>query len=232
MMILKKRRWIQVCACGMAAVCVLSACSKTTKPGGNTNTGTRPATAGVVKEQQTVSDMKVFIKDITSNAGEDIDYIGAIDSAENLELNRSMIYVDSSAVDSNTPGTYKAIYTLDYLGSMVSNSVKVTILENPEKETTATDTETTTESLTAIVKQELPAAELTLSSGRVVSIRMTSARYITETYTVENYYEEDGMTFLNSELRIVFNTGEEQVVETVVTRVQPQNTTVETSEKS
>ncbi len=285
--------------CVLAAACLLTACSKD-KPSGNTNVGSRPEVTAGMQEQQTVSNMRVFIKDITAYAGEEIDYIGAIESAENLEINRSMIYVDSSAVDSNTPGTYKAIYTLDYLGSSVSNSVKVTILENPEKETTtapteavtqtaptettfgeeasgeqvtasgettgegntessgsseretsgagSTGTETSgaagddgtgtstgetqtvspTEPVTAVVEQELPDAEITLSSGRVVSFKMTSARYITETYTVETYFEEDGMTFLNSELRVVFNTGEEQVVETVVTRVQPQSTTAAT----
>lgn len=279
---MNKRKAALGFVCVMAAACMLTACGKD-KPSGNTNVGSRPTATAGMQEQQTVSNMRVFIKDITAYAGEEIDYIGAIESAENLEINRSMIYVDSSAVDSNTPGTYKAIYTLDYLGSSVSNSVKVTILENPEKETTAVSVETTTapaqtateavtteatsgedtsgeqptglgettsegettgatddgtgtstgetqtvsptEPVTAVVEQELPDAEITLSSGRVVSFKMTSARYITETYTVETYFEEDGMTFLNSELRVVFNTGEEQVVETVVTRVQPQSTT-------
>lgn len=284
MIILNKKRLGLGLVCVLAAACMVTACGKD-KPSGNTNVGSRPVATAGMQEQQTVSNMRVFIKDITAYAGDDIDYIGAIESAENLEINRSMIYVDSSAVDSNTPGTYKAIYTLDYLGSSVSNSVKVTILENPEKETTTvaptedatetvtetatteatsgeqvsgeqstgsgettsegettgatgdgtTDTQTgetqtvsSTEPITAIVEQELPAAEITLSSGRVVSFKMTSARYITETYTVDTYFEEDGMTFLNSELRVVFNTGEEQVVETVVTRVQPQSTTAAT----
>lgn len=283
MIILNKKRLGLGLVCVLAVACMLTACGKN-KPSGNTNIGSRPVTTAAMLEQQTVSNMRVFIKDITAYAGEEIDYIGAIESAENLEINRSMIYVDSSAVDSNTPGTYKVIYTLDYLGSSVSNSVKVTILENPEKETTTAPAETTTEiatetatteatsgeeasgeqstgsgettsegettgatgdgttdtqtgetqtvsstePITAIVEQELPAAEITLSSGRVVSFKMTSARYITETYTVDTYFEEDGMTFLNSELRVVFNTGEEQVVETVVTRVQPQSTTAAT----
>lgn len=259
--------------CAMAVMCFMTACGKD-KPTGNMQVNRPAATAGN-KEQQTVSNMKVYIKDITAYAGEDIDYIGAIESAENLEINRSMIYVDSSAVDNHTPGVYKAVYTLDYLGATVTNSIKVTILENPNasapaasaentSETssvteTATETATengetssseasasaetgmseqqtdagqstvpstiSTEPVTAVVEQELPPAEITLSNGRVVTIKMTSARYITETYTDESYFEEDGFTFLTSELKVLFNTGEVQVVETVVTRVQPQSTT-------
>lgn len=275
MVMLKRKRAMRVLVCALTAS-VLCSCGGDKK---NTNTGSgtwsgssRPAGAAGVQEQQTVSDKKVVIRDITAYAGEEIDYVGAIESAENLEINRSMIYVDSSAVDSNTPGTYKAVYTLDYLGTSVSNSVKVTILENPDKETGTTPVETAaetsgeaatetsvekndetatsaagetqntenaetgmnetqtvswTEPITAVVEQVLPDAEITLSNGRVVSVKMTSARYITETYTVDAYFEEDGMTFLSSELRVVFNTGEEQVIETVVTRVQPQNTAVE-----
>lgn len=265
--------------CIMAVMCFMTACSKD-KPTGNTKVN-RPSSTAENKEQQTVSNMKVYIKDITAYAGENIDYISAIESAENLEINRSMIYVDSSAVDNHTPGVYKAVYTLDYLGASITNSIKVTILENPNasasessaestsetmsatetasetvSETSGSETETaaengetvsgetsasaetgtsgqqpdtapstaSTEPVTAVVEQELPPAEITLSNGRVVTIKMTSARYITETYTDESYFEEDGLTFLTSELKVLFNTGEVQVVETVVTRVQPQET--------
>lgn len=241
--------------CAMAVMCFMTACGKD-KPTGNTQVNRPAATVGN-KEQQTVSNMKVYIKDITAYAGEDIDYIGAIESAENLEINRSMIYVDSSAVDNHTPGVYKAVYTLDYLGATVTNAIKVTILENPNASAPTASVENTsetssvtetvaetgtsgqqtdagqstvpstisTEPVTAVVEQELPPAEITLSNGRVVTIKMTSARYITETYTDESYFEEDGFTFLTSELKVLFNTGEVQVVETVVTRVQPQSTT-------
>lgn len=265
--------------CAMAVMCFMTGCSKD-KPTGNAQANKPTAGAGK-QEEQTVSNMKVYIKDITAYAGEDIDYIGAIESAENLEINRSMIYVDSSAVDNHTPGVYKAVYTLDYLGAAVTNSIKVTILENPNASTpeaatetaaeassaeapteaSTAETETTaetsggetessagtterqtdaaqnpaqtvlsTEPVTAVVEQELPPAEITLSNGRVVTIKMTSARYITETYTDESYFEEDGFTFLTSELKVLFNTGEVQVVETVVTRVQPQETSTAKTE--
>lgn len=253
--------------CMTAAFCLLTACSKD-KPA-SSNTG-KPAPTPT-QESQTYSNIKVTINDITAYAGEEIDYIGAIKSAENMEINRSMIYVDSSAVDSHTPGSYLAVYTFDYLGTTVTSSIKVTILENPAASTTETtspkETETaaaepeseipaetsagdvpaasteesspdepavstaenqeaqqtilSTEPVSATVEQQLPDASITLSSGKVVSIKCTSNRYITETYTDEYYFKEDGLTFLTSELKILFNTGEIQVIETVVTRVQP-----------
>ncbi len=266
------KKYTQVFVCIAAALCLTTACGKD-KPASN-NTG-KPASASPTKEQQTTSNIKVKINDITAFAGEEIDYIGAIESAENMEINRSMIYVDSSGVDSNTPGTYLAFYTFDYLGTTVTNSIKVTILANPNaaseaaaEETTVYDTETTsenqetdteetsdqetaasepgvssnteissglppentqpaseaplsTEPVSAAVEHELPDANITLSNGKVVTVKCTSSRYITETYTDESYFEEDGYTFLTSELKVLFNTGEIQVIETVVTRVQP-----------
>lgn len=267
------KRWICGLIGAMLVMCCMTAC-KNDKPATGVPVN-RPASVNGNQEQQTLSNMKVYIKDITAYAGEDIDYIGAIESAENLELNRSMIYVDSSLVDNHTPGVYKALYTFDYMGSTVSSAAKVTILENPEPvtettgevtgetagETTEASAETTTEAsaettaeapaetstepsetetapaaesvpvstepVTAVVEQSLPPAEITLASGRVVTIQMTSSRYITETYTDETYYEENGMTFQIAELKVVFNTGEVQVVETVVTRVQPQEISTE-----
>lgn len=271
-----KKQFVSVLVCATAAACLLSACGKD-KP--TSSQSVKSTTKTVKQEQQTLSNIRVKIKDITAYAGEEIDYMAAIESAENMELNRSMVYIDSSMVDNHTPGVYKAEYTFDYLGSTVTNSVKVTILENknPVTETaaeqstqeTTTAAETTTESteaestaaeavtetasgteapaettavqeattaaasstpvstepITAVVEQALPDAVITLSTGKTVTIKMTSARYITETFTEDTYYEDGGFTFLTSELKVLFNTGEIQVVETVVTRVQPLETT-------
>lgn len=267
------KKYIRVFVCFTAALCLTTACAKDRPASNNTGKSTS-VTEG--KEPQTTSNIKVKINDITAYAGEEIDYIGAIESAENMEINRSMIYVDSSAVDSNTPGTYLAVYTFDYLGTTVTNSIKVTILANPAASTTAaadpaettadqqkppaettesaptqseetetsasetvsSDTETSaglppentqpateiplsTEPVSAAVEHELPDANITLTNGKIVTIKCTSERYIMETFTDESYFEEDGYTFLTSELKVLFNTGEIQVIETVVTRVQP-----------
>lgn len=230
-----------------------------------------------VEQPTTTSNLRVHISDITAYAGEEIDYISAIQSAENMEIKRSMIYVDSSAVDTNTPGIYLAEYSFDYLGETVTSSVKVTIVANPNATTAAPPEETTapiqpaseetpsetsgettppsesasaaeesaaggdgseqpdnpptettaqaplsTEPVRATVEQALPDATITLSNGKVATVKCTSSRYIVETFTDESYFEEDGFTFLTSELKVLFNTGEIQVIETVVTRVEPQ----------
>lgn len=255
---------IGVLVCAAAAGCLLSACGKNQETGVS---GVISAAKTDKQEQQTLSDIRVRIREITAYAGEEIDYMAAIESAENMELNRSMVYVDSSMVDNHTPGVYKAEYTFDYLGETVTSSVKVTILE---KETSASKSESTaaqdmvteqttaaqttaaaetaaeqetvtgqtiieqemtveetsaasisTEPITAVVEHELPDAVITLSTGKTVTIKMSSERYITETFTEDTYCEEGGFTFLISELKVLFNTGEIQVVETVMTRVQP-----------
>lgn len=264
----------RILICVTAAACLITACGK--KPSSNTHLGSANPNSGVNtnKEPQTTSNLKVHISDIISYAGDEIDYIGAIQSAENMEIKRSMIYVDSSAVDTNTPGTYLAEYSFDYLGSTVTSSIKVTILANPNAATTKAKEETTTEPQTeptendpnestqepsssdsqvtdpgeqatnpeentqsipegppstepvqATVEQALPDANITLSNGKVVTVKCTSNHYIVETFTEETYYEEDGFTFLTSELKVLFNNGDIQVIETVVTRVEPQNTT-------
>ncbi len=275
------KKFTRILICVMAAACLITACGK--KPASNTHTGSvKPGSNGSTnKEPQTTSNLKVHISDIVSYAGDEIDYIGAIQSAENMEVKRSMIYVDSSAVDTNTPGTYLAEYSFDYLGSTVTSTIKVTILANPNATTTSAEEETSTEPTTessentsnesteepseatqepsipdsehadpnrqtsnaeeytpsdpegppstepveATVEQMLPDANITLSNGKVVTVKCTSNRYIVETFTDETYFEEDGFTFLTSELKVLFNTGDIQVIETVVTRVEPQNTT-------
>ena len=266
----------RVIVCAVAAACFITACGK--KPASTPHAGSAlPGGSHMSAEQPTTtSNLRVHISDITAYAGDEIDYIGAIQSAENMEINRSMIYVDSSAVDTNTPGIYLAEYSFDYLGSTVTSSVRVTILANPNATTAAPPEETTasvpsaseeappetagetttpaassgeeesaaggdgndpaanqptetaaqaplsTEPVRATVEQALPDATITLSNGKVVTVKCTSSRYIVETFTDESYFEEDGLTFLTSELKVLFNTGEIQVIETVVTRVEPQ----------
>ena len=198
-------------------ICTLTACAKD-KPATN-NRPTLPASTNSTATQQTTSSIRVSIDNITSPKGAEIDFIGAIRSAENMELSRSMIYVDSSSVDSNTPGTYEAYYTFDYLGTTIISSNKITIVDNTEETESNTDMISTD---TPIEEQAFPDALITLTNGTVASIKCTSARYIVETFTEESYFEEKGFTFLNSKLKVLFNTGETQVIETVVTRVQPQ----------
>ena len=212
---MKKLKYILL---GTAVICLLTSCAKD-KPAVN-NRPTLPPSTNSTVTQQTTSNICVSIDNITSSVGEEIDFIGAIRSAENMEISRSMIYVDSSSVDSNTPGTYEAYYTFDYLGTTIISSNKITIVDNQEATEPNTDAISTAD--VAPEEQEFPDALITLTNGTVAYIKCTSARYIVETFTEESYFEEKGFTFLNSKLKILFNTGETQVIETVVTRVQPQ----------
>ena len=199
----------------------------------------------------------VNINNIVAQAGEPIDYMASIQSVENIELEKSMIHIDSSGVDTFTPGIYTATYSFDYMGTIVNRMITVTIEPNPERETeaptsvlmgssTETESQTSTDSsgetnqggdtqtesssvdtpnqaviatLDTLEEQDIPDADITLSNGTVVKIKCTASRYIVETFTDETYYEENGFTYLNSELKVVFNTGDTQVVETVINRV-------------
>lgn len=200
----------------------------------------------------------VNINNIVAQAGETIDYMASIQSVENIELEKSMIHIDSSGVDTFTPGIYTATYSFDYMGTIVNRMITVTIEPNPERETEAptsvlmgssTETESQTTSmdslgetnqgddtqidtsstdtpnqaviatLDTLEEQDIPDADITLSNGTVVKIKCTASRYIVETFTDETYYEENGFTYLKSELKVVFNTGDTQVVETVINRV-------------
>lgn len=243
---------------------ILTSCGKQEKTTG----GNYVSPSRTQAETTTAADSpKVKVGDISAFVGDDIDYLANIESAENMELSRSMIYIDSSGVDRFTPGVYKVYYTFDYMGTTVDSEIKVTIRENPnpttipepETDTTEAASEDTasasddtsgtgmtseapsdaaeTEERNSISSTEpvssapeaqpIGDASITLSNGKVVTIPCTSTRYITETYTEETYFEENGLTFLKEELKIVFNTGESQVVETVVNRVMPPETSPE-----
>lgn len=271
---MKKRKYLILIF--STALLTLAGCSKKD----NQNTAYIPTagggSSGILSTTADPNAPKVEINNIVSYAGEEIDYLSNIETAENMELSKSMIYVDSSGVDLFTPGTYTAIYTFDYMGTNVIKEITVTIKENPrtsesvsstapssetvsEQNTSVSDTEQTTSNRessettspenasgssesnlpsieplpesptgeTASVQvslsdQEIPDASITLSTGKVVTIKCTPSRYIVETFTEESYFEEYGNTYLNSQLKLLYNTGEVQVVETVITRVQPQ----------
>lgn len=85
---------------------------------------------------------KVTLSDLTIWAGEEVDYMSAIESVENIDLNKSMISINSSNVDRFTPGSYTVYYTFDYMGQTAKNFIVVNVLENPttEVETTSNDT--------------------------------------------------------------------------------------------
>lgn len=255
------------CLAGVLLVgALLSGCGKK----GEDNKGSySPNTNGNISVTTAENGPIVNINNIIAYVGDTIDYMASIQSVENMELEKSMIYIDSSGVDTSTPGTYTATYSFDYMGTTVSRMITVTIEPNPKKEVetsiseeiTQEETEETsaskgeeetpstkgedntiestsgkdgqtadetssdnsagavTATLDTLEEQDIPDASITLSNGAIVTIKCTSSRYIVETFTDETYYDENGFTYLKSELKVAFNTGDIQVVETVITRV-------------
>lgn len=261
----------------LCSTLLLSGCKKhnNTKPGPSsssnysgigTGTSTLPTTTTMDNPPT------VHLTDLTVTAGSEIDYTSAIESVENMDLSKTMIYVNSASVDRFTPGVYTAYYTFDYMGYKIENFITVTILEADEETTVPPDTSTETTAPAEVAASTdstssagvqptdssdstvsagssetmattaaphnntldatiydpnatIPDAIFTLSNGQTITIKNTPARYIVETFTDETYYTQGGENYLNSQLKILLNTGEVQVIETVVTRVNGQSET-------
>jgi len=271
----------------------LSGCGKTSnKNHSNSYHSTSQTTASsAIQPTQPLTTMapenapNVNLKNLIVTAGSEIDYMSAIESAENIDLKKSMISINSSAVDRFTPGTYTVYYTFDYMGSTTKSFILVTVLENTEE--TSSETETSTSEIVSTAPTEtepnseplseisssstsessaeqpsnqttttsssiseestassnnsnpnstipytgapIPDAVFTLSTGETITIHNTPERYIVETFTDESYYTEDGVNFLQSELKILLNTGDVQTIEMVISQVSniPETTSSE-----
>lgn len=222
---------------------ILTACGKDKETNNYYTTSSTPA---VMEEMTTTVDPdapRVDIGDITIQAGDNIDYLSNITPIENIEIEKCMIAVDSSAVNRYKPGAYPVFYSVDYMGKMISKQITLTVLEgngeeivttaqaetqNTEEETGTEETVTvnpeetqTTEETDLLPEQILENPPIKLSTGKEVFVKCTSTRYIVETYTEDTYFEENGYSFIKSELKVMFNTGEIEVIETVKNRVQP-----------
>lgn len=66
----------------------------------------------------------------------------------------------------------------------------------------------------------IPNANIILSDGGTLEVENSANRYIIRTFSDESYSERDGGVYLTSELKVEFNTGEIQLIETVVTRIK------------
>lgn len=97
---------------------------------------------------------------------------------------------------------------------------------NSETTTTKTSTAATTTTTTSTSKQNttsnnsIPNAVIQLSDGTTVEIENTATRYVYRTFSDESHSVKDGGKYLTSELKVEFNTGEIQVLESIVTRVE------------
>ncbi|NLZ81725.1 MAG: hypothetical protein GX913_08030 [Clostridiales bacterium] len=103
------------------------------------------------------------------------------------------------------------------IASNVAETSKTQLTTNSTTTSVAT---TSTAKQTTTSKNSIPNAIIELSDGTTVEIENTDTRYVVKTFSDESYTKKDGGRYLTSELKVEFNTGEIQVLETVVTRVE------------
>lgn len=149
---MKKRHYYITILTICSIVVLLGGCGKkNTKSNHSYNNHTNQTASSLPTQPITTAPEnapKVSLSNLTVMAGSEIDYMSAIESVENMELSKSMVYINSSNVDRFTPGSYTVYYNFDYMGYTVKSFITVTILENTEQETVSSS-ETVTESTTS-----------------------------------------------------------------------------------
>lgn len=93
-----------------------------------------------------------------------------------------------------------------------------TQVTSPSSETTTTKPTDTQVSTTS--KGSIPSAVIELSNGTNVEIKNSDTRYVVRTFSDDTYSEKNGDRYLTSELKVEFNTGEIQILETIVTKLK------------
>lgn len=94
-----------------------------------------------------------------------------------------------------------------------------------KNQATSDDTTTTREIITSAGNKQTESKyignyTIELLSGKTVTIRNTTSKYIVSTRTDISYKERNGLTYKVSKLIITYNTGAEQILETVEERMQ------------
>lgn len=163
---------------------------------------------------------EITLQNIFSGKGQEIDYLGNIEIASGCEVN-----VDSSSVNLYEPGDYRVIYTVTKGNQTASETITLTIKDDGKEETTTeADAETfkseevQTDSNVTYPVQKAQTAEIELMSGKVVKIPCTTQRYIVSTQTDSSVVVKKKQKYTVKKLIVVFNTGEEQVLETNVSK--------------
>lgn len=199
----------------MSAACiVLSACSgKEKKEYGN------EAAVGSGTIIAHDDDFEIRLKNIFAGRGADIDYLGDVEVEDGCDVS-----VDSSAVNILEPGEYSVIYTVTKGGKTESETVAITIRDEGETVTDAKPEdfkgdEVITGADVTYPVQKAQTARIVLLSGKVAEIECTTGRYIVSTRT-DTYDKVKGKKKYNvRKLVVVFNTGEEQVLETIQKKI-------------
>lgn len=217
---MKKILLIAVC---VTLVFTLGACKDKEK---NNYGDTKGKASGVV--EMTDSGLKVDIKDILAEVGDNVDYTSDIVFKNVSDDAYVQVYADTSAVDMTEPGTYDVEYTINYDDLTVNRTAHVTVEDSSsgddssgsstsssKKTSSSASSQTDEELSTEVEEKDIGSANIELLSGNVATVKQTNLRFIEETYTENTNVERGGKSYLVSKLIVKFNTGELQVLETI-----------------
>lgn len=198
----------------MAAGVLLSACSsKEKKEYGNASavgSGTISLSDG---------NFEINLMNIFAGKGMAVDYLGDVKIEDGCDVT-----VDSSAVNIFEPGDYSIVYTVTDGKVTESETVTLTVRDDGESVTDAEAEdfkggEVITDADVTYPVQKAQTAKIELMSGKVVQIKCTTERYIVSTRTDSYNIEKNKKKYNVKKLIVVFNTGEEQVLETIQKKI-------------
>lgn len=182
------------------------------------------ATLGKAKGsiQKNENGFEFELENIFARRNSKIDYLTGIEIPKGTELK-----IDSSGVNAAKEGKYTVVYTITDGIREESESIIVNIRDEESRTTTKIELESE-----SAVKSEqvidgdrkypvksIEPAKIELMSGKVATVECTTARYIVSTKTDTYNISRNGSEYQVTELVVVFNTGEEQVLETVQKKI-------------
>lgn len=198
------------------AVClILTSCSGREKK----EYGNEPAAGKGSVKVNPDGGFDINLMNIFTGTGASVDYLKNVKVDDGCDVN-----VDSSAVDSSVPGDYIVIYTVTDGKNTESEEITVTIRDSGES---VTEAEAETIKSGEVIggenvkypEQGAQTAKIELLSGKTAEIKCTTKRYIVSTRTDSSDIVKGKKRYNQKKLVVVFNTGEEQVLETIQKKI-------------
>lgn len=145
----------------------------------------------------------IELNDVLIEKGHEENFLDGI----NVVIDTSYtVEVDMSQLNIYEPGEYEIIYNISAGGVEKTGKQKV-IVRNKQK----TKEQEKKENLEKVIES----SEIELSNGSKALIRCTNKRYIEQTKTVERHRNRKNRKVIQSDLIVIFNTGEEMVLESI-----------------
>lgn len=181
----------------------------------NTNTSESETTSRVSDNSTTVN---------TGNSNGGSNQSTTKPTSNNNNNNNSTTNNNSSATTQNNSSTKPAATTTQPTTSSTKPPVTTTAPTTKPVATTTKPTTTrqiiTTKANSTTESKSIGNYTIELLSGKNITIKNTTAKYIVSTRTDVTTVEEDGKTYRISKLIITYNTGFEQILETVKERIK------------